>query len=242
MKALLLGFGEIGSSVHQVLFKHHEILIHDPGKEHIVESPEGVILLLVAIPYTEKFESIVQEWQKITNPQGTLIFSTVPIGTCSKLKACHFPIEGKHPNIARDIIMNQNHWLGGYNAYIVQFLNQAKLSFWQLEKPEYTEFLKLRSTAYYGVCIEFARYSKEVADKIGLDENSIHRYDAGYNILVQERGDLRFIRPILIAPAGNIGGHCVVSNAKILDKQFPSEFLKMIYREKENKSENSDTE
>lgn len=234
MKALLIGFGEIGSSVYSVFSEKHEIYIYDPAKGHEDNPGNGVDLLLIAIPYTEgEFEDVVKAWQMKIRPQGTLIFSTVSIGTCRKLNACHFPIEGKHPNIERDIRMNQNHWLGGYNAFISQFLDQSGLKYRQLDKPEYTEFLKLRSTSYYGVCIEFARYSKQVADVIGLDEKIIHYYDMGYNILVQDRGDHRFIRPILTAPEGNIKGHCVVPNSKILDNQFPSEFLKMIYSEKE---------
>lgn len=235
MKALLLGFGEIGSSVYSVFSEKHDIVIYDPAKGYSDKPDNDVQLLLVAIPYymEGEFEQIVQMWQEKIRPQGTLIFSTVPIGTCTKLNACHFPIEGKHPNIARDIVANQNHWLGGYNAYVIQFLDQSGLKYRHLKQPEHTEFLKLRSTSYYGICIEFARYSKQVADQLDLDQQIIYQYDMGYNVLVQGRGDWRFVRPILSAPEGNLGGHCVTNNSKILDKQFPSEFLKMIYSEKE---------
>jgi len=43
-----------------------------------------------------------------------------------------------------------------------------------------------------------------------------------------------FTRPIFDSvPVGNLGGHCVTPNAKMLDGQLPSVFLKEVYRDKE---------
>ncbi len=233
MRALLLGYGEIGSSIYAIFHERHDILIHDVDKGYdCADNLDNIDVLLVAIPYSENFVSIVREFQEKTQAKGTLVFSTVAIGTCSALNACHFPVEGKHPNIANDMRNNRHHWLGGDNKEVVEFLSITGIPFHQLAKPEYTEFLKLRSTAYYGVCIEFARYCKQVADAIGLGEIYIQQYDEAYNLVVHHRGDARYIRPVLMAPNGMIGGHCVVPNAKILDSQFPSPFLKMIYEKK----------
>jgi len=224
MKTLLVGYGEIGSGLYEVLSKKHQIMIYDPDKKKFGGNLQAIKILLVAIPYSDNFENNVRQWQKI-NPKATLIFSTVPVGTCSKLKALHFPIEGKHPHIARDLELNRHHFLGGHNEIIETFLLDAGLQFTILDKPEHTEFLKLRSTSYYGVCIEFARYSKRVADQIGLTYSAIKEYDHAYNSLVEKRGTPEHIRPVLDPPEGEIGGHCVRPNAEILNRQFPSALL-----------------
>lgn len=245
MKALLLGYGEIGKGMYEVLSKVHEVAIHDPAKGFVVNPlPQwSRDILLVAFPFKDEksFYRDVYFYQEMVTPRVTIVFSTVPIGTCHNLtiwgpiEACHFPIEAKHPYISRDILLNQHHWLGGDNEDAKAFLSEAGLKFRVLENPSHTEFLKLRSTALYGINIEFARYSDEVAREINLDYSVIRDYDRFHNELVVKRGTPEHTRYLLDPPEGNIGGHCVVPNAKILDGQFPSVLLKEIYREKEKK-------
>lgn len=236
MKALLLGYGEIGKGVYEILSPYHEIEIEDREKGKYAINVVSD-LLLIAVPWSPKFKNDVITWQLRTDAKATIVFSTVPIGTCHFLDACHFPIEAKHPHISRDIRLNGNHWLGGDDPVAIEFLKQAGLKFQILENPDYTEFLKLRSTAIYGLNIEFARYSAEVAKEIGLDYSIVKQYDLFHNVLVQRRGTPEHTRYILDPPEGNIGGHCVVPNAKILDDRYPSMFLKEIYRDKEGKED-----
>lgn len=234
LKALLLGYGEIGKGMYEILSKVHTIQIHDPGKGILKTDDYGSGgILLVAFPWSDDFVDIVNFWQTYLHPKATIIFSTVPIGTCSTLNACHFPVEAKHPHIARDVMLNDNCYLGGWDETVHRFLKDAGLRFRALMSPVYTEFLKLRSTAIYGINIEFARYSNEIAQKIGLDYQTIKEYDIAHNALTAKRGTPEHSRYILDAPEGNIGGHCVVPNAKILDEQYPSVLLKEIYKEKE---------
>jgi hypothetical protein len=236
MQAVLIGYGEIGGGMFEVLSPYHQIFIHDPAKGydyHASKAQAQIDLLLVALPWSDEFNDLIALQQKIIEPRASLIFSTVPIGTCQKLKASHFPIEARHPKIARDVILNRSHFLGGYNQTVIDFLDQAELSFSVFKNPAWTEFLKLRSTAVYGVNLEFARYCAGVAQEIGLDWDQVKLYDQAYNQLNINRGTPEFVRPVLNPPQGRIGGHCVVPNSRILDRQFPSDFLKNIYREDE---------
>ncbi len=238
MRALLIGYGEIGKGMYDILCQYHEIIVHDPNKGRCVkdEQIKDIDVLLVAIPYSIDFEEIVRMWQQDRTKAGsTIIFSTVPIGTCAGLNACHFPIEAKHPYITRDVLLAKTHIFGGNNSLAFFFLRVAKFGIIVYPDSRHTEFLKLRSTAYYGHCIEFARYSKEVADKIGLVYDNIIEYDNNYNDLVLARGTPKHMRPVLTPPKGDIGGHCVVPNARLLDKQFPNDLLKQIYKIKEVK-------
>jgi len=236
MKALLIGYGEIGKGMTEIFTNVHRVAIHDPYKGinqsamRIADTGgDGIEILLIAIPWGDKFLMTVNDWQLILNKKvPTIIFSTVPVGTCDSLGASHFPIEAKHPYIARDVKHNSRCYFGGRDETAIRFLKEAGLNFIVLPDPKWTEFLKLRSTTYYGVCIEFARYSERCAKSIGLDYHIIKRYDEDYNSLVNNRGDSHNSRPVLDPPKDLIGGHCVVPNARILRTQFPSPFLDVI--------------
>lgn len=229
----MVGFGEIGRAVCEVFGDKHNIDIYDA---EFKERPTGIYdILLVAIPYTDKFIDIVNGYRVDYGVKATVIFSTVAIGATRKIPgAAHSPVEGKHPELAKSIRIMPR-WVGGHNNVIARFFKEAGFEPVYVEMPEWTEFLKLSSTSLYGLNIEFARYRKSVCDKLGMDFGLVKRFDWHYNELYDSLGMPQFQRYILDPPEGNIGGHCVVPNARILDKQYPSLFLKEIYRDKEAK-------
>jgi hypothetical protein len=231
MKAILAGFGEIGQGVYEVFSEYHEIEVADPGKNR--EAPDGEYeILLIAIPCFDDFNSVVKNYQKKYKAKSTLIFSTVKVGTCRELGAAHSPVEGKHPRLGESI-KKTDKWLGGDDERAKKFLEEAGFKVINLEKPEHTEFMKLRSTTVFGVNVEFARYSKEVCDKIGLEYDYIKQWDGWVNDIVTSDwyGNPNVVRPILDAPSGPKGGHCVTPNAKILNKQFPNEMVRIVAEE-----------
>lgn len=229
MKALLAGYGEVGQAVFRLVAPYHQVVVADPGKEHpLKKCPDKKDLILVAFPWSEKFKQAVRAYRDMAKTDKVLVFSTVPIGTCRVLGASHFPVEGKHPKIDEDVKANPDNVLGGPDPLIEQFLRECGLKFTVLEKPDWTEFLKLRSLAYYGLCIEFARTSKEVADEIGLPWDDVMAYDRGYNWINARRGTPQYRRPVLLPPEGKIGGHCVLSGIRMLYCQTWDGLLKTI--------------
>jgi len=231
MKALLVGYGQIGRAVAEVYGIQHDITIYDTGLKE--PEPDGSFdVLLVAIPYSQDFVDIVNGYRQRHCARATIIFSTVAIGTTRQiLGAVHCPIEGRHPDLAESL----QQWpvfMGGVNALTELFFKEAFREPVVLECPEWVEFLKLRSTSLYGVNIEFARYTESVCSDLSMDYELVRLWDESYNDLYQELGYPEYQRYILEPPEGDIGGHCVVPNARILDKQYPSPFLKEIYRPK----------
>lgn len=225
MKAILVGFGEIGKGVYEVFGKYHQIETYDikSGKK-----PEGSYdVLLVAIPFLDNFSEVIRDYQKEFGAKATIIFSTVPVGTCGPLGAVHCPVEGKHPQLAESIRISDK-WVGGTDKVATSFIEQAEFKVISLEKPEYTEFLKLRSTTVYGLNIEFARYSKKVCDEIGLDFEQTKNWDGWVNGIYDHFGMEWAKRYVLDAPSGSKGGHCVTPNAKILSEQFPSPLVEIV--------------
>lgn len=229
MEAVMMGYGEIGKGVSIALSGPHQIMISDPPQGYSFVSKVDV--LLVAIPWTDDFILSVRNMQDLVQPKATIIFSTVPIGTCRKLGALHFPIEAKHPFILRDIQLNHKHYIGlsgdvNADTTAIQFLQQAGLKFLSLGKTEHTEFLKLRSTTLYGLNIAFGKYSKTIADEIDLDYSIVKEYDTAHNELTEERGTPEHKRYLIDAPdEEGIKGHCVLENCVILREQFPSPLI-----------------
>ena len=153
------------------------------------------------------------------------MFSTVPVGTCRQVGASHFPVEGAHPEIDVDIRRNPDNFLGGTDPVVEEFLLECNLGFNVLEKPEWTEFLKLRSLAYYALCIEFARFSGKVAGELLMPWQAVRDYDEAYNWvnIGKCREDLR--RMVLNPPDGKIGGHCILPGVRILCRHYPDPLL-----------------
>jgi len=229
LKALLAGYGEVGQAIYRLVAPHHQVVVVDPGHGHpLKKCPDKKDLVLVAFPWSEKFRQAVRGYKDMAKTDRVLIFSTVPIGTCGVLGASHFPVEGRHPGIDGDMKCNPDNVLGGPDPVIEQFLRECGLRFDVLEKPDWTEFLKLRSLAYYGLCIEFARTSKETADEIGLPWKEVMAYDHGYNGINLRRGTAEYCRPVLEPPEGKIGGHCILPGIRMLYFQTWDGLLKTI--------------
>lgn len=227
MNALLIGYGEIGKGVKSVFEPYHRITVFDPAYNNTKPEKEYYDILLVAIPFSDKFIDIVKGYLEEYHIKHCLVFSTTAIGTCEQIPANHCPVEGKHPDLAKSIRITDK-WLGGSDDICKSFLEYADFIVFQFPSPKHTEFLKLRSTTVYGVNIEFARYCKMISDDIGLDYNAVKKWDTWYNKLYADFGETKFTRPILDPPIGKKGGHCVTPNAIILNKQYPNPMVEIV--------------
>lgn len=188
-------------------------------------------VLLVCIPYSDKFVEIVREEQKLYGVKATIIFSTVAIGTTRQIEsAVHSFVEGRHPDLAKSIL-SMPRWIGGEGGesdLARRFFEAVNFYVRCLPRPEWTEWLKLRSTSKYGVNIEWTRYEDKVCSELGMPYEWVRLFDRDYNDLYKSLGLDCFQRYLLEPPRGKISGHCVRPNAEILNKQYPSFFLKAI--------------
>ena len=232
MKAILIGYGEVGKGLYEVLSKHHEVFIHDPALERLAyDDAIGSDFLLISIPYNDKFLEIVLGYQVYYKTNVTVIFSTVPVGTCEKLRAIHSPIEGRHDNMTT-CIKEHIRWIGGNIAEDMElakeFFEQAVLAVMQAPDSRITEFLKLQSLAIYGINIKWAEDCKRVTDNLGFDYNLLKKYNQDYNNLVEANGHPEHRRYILDPPVGRIGGHCVLAGMNLLQNTMDNPFIQRV--------------
>lgn len=201
--SIVIGLGETGGPLRKVLgCDGYDAKIGNTTKEQYD-------IVHICIPFSPTFNSTVTWYQTKYKPKLTIIHSTVPIGTTSKLKdAVHSPILGKHDNMEQSI-RSFPKWVGGEEAFAAaEYFRDHGLEAVEVPTSEETEALKLMCLMKYGVDIATAQYRKEVADMLDFPYEDVLLWDEFYNKYVGEN----LKRSLLTPPGDTIGGHCVLQN------------------------------
>lgn len=217
MKTLIIGGGEVGKALHEVLKEQYYCQTHDPKLGML--ALDDFEIMHICIPYSGTFTEEVKQYQAIYRPKHTVIHSTVPVGTSRLCGATHSPIRGLHPNLALGIKIFIK-FIGGEGASeVADYFRRAGLRIVLFDKSETTEAGKLFDTEYYRACIEFTHRVKTFCDKNSLNFHEVYTlfnqtYNEGYAVL----GYPEYSRPVLQPIMTPVGGHCVVPNSKLINE------------------------
>lgn len=236
----ILGVGEVGKSLYEVYSDYSDefdIILKD--KNDYNTDLSNVYILNVCIPYSECFFNVVSSEILKNKPKYVIIHSTVPIGTTKKIKEttyfnniCHSPIRGNHPKLKKSI-KTFIKYIGCDNKKISKKIKKHYKKIGIRSKilidSDNTELLKLLCTTYYGLCISWHNEMKKICDYFNLKFENVENWNRSYNDGYFKMKLKKFIRPVLYNPPnGKIEGHCIIPNAKILNKQFESSMIKNI--------------
>jgi acetyltransferase-like isoleucine patch superfamily enzyme len=243
MKTLIVGMGEIGTALNEVLSEEYPTQTYDIKCQSVVIHP--VEIMHICFPYTEDFIQAVEKYIDSARPRYTVIHSTIPVGTTEKIKRkglFHSPVRGKHPNIKKGLL--------NYIKYISY--DVVNLDFPKLDKvrqyfekvgivtkvyPDFrvTELMKLLALARYGVYIAFAKEQERLCNTFGLQYHDVvNEYEETRNEGLSRVGTSFLSQPILYPFNDFVGGHCVVENMGLLLSQVetkPSEVETPLLRE-----------
>ena len=163
---LIIGFGEIGKSLFNIIARYYEVETLDvEPKDLFIERPE---IMHICFGYSDKFVEQVKVYQEKYKPTYTVIHSTVPVGTSRQLNAIHSPCRGLHTNLESGLLTFPK-FLGGEKASeVADYFRRADMKVVLYDKPETTEALKLFDTEYYRHCVEFAKEVKTLTSKFPL--------------------------------------------------------------------------
>lgn len=223
--ALIVGLGEVGMALLEVLAQAHDVYMEDEGKdgrEWYCPLPAGepVDVMHVCVPYSDEFIPFVHRLRVHYGPAHTVVHSTVPVGTCNKLGVTHSPVMGRHPHLV-DGLLSHTKFIGGPDAGpIAEHLRRAGLRCYVTDKPETTELVKLLSTLYYAVCVEFTKEVKRQCDELGTPFELWTLWTDAYNEGVIATGHPELVRPNLIPIMQTIGGHCLMPNLDLIESVF----------------------
>lgn len=213
---LIIGAGEVGKSLYNVLKPHYSVTLRD-----VDGHTKGTFEILhICYPYIDNFIETTKGYIKKYNSELVIIHSTVPVGTTRKIAqfAVHSPIRGVHPNL-EDSIKVFVKYFGGQNAEKAsRYFSDINIETKAFDKSETTELSKILSTTYYAWNVLFAKEVKRICDEFGLDFDDVYTvpnqdYNKGYTKLGLER----VVRPVLKYVPGSIGGHCLIPNCEFLD-------------------------
>jgi len=227
MKSLIIGKGQVGEALYNVLVKRYgkDIFIRDKDREALEVE---VNILHICFPYSKTFEDDVTDYVMEYLPDEWIIHSTVPVGTSAKLKAYYSPIRGKHP--LEKGIMTFIKYLAPPDRKLKKYFEDAGIKIRQIKKTQTLEAMKLWDTAQYGWNIILEKLIEKYCEKNKLDFNLIYKeanetYNEGYGKL----GMGNVIRPILKHMKGKIGGHCIIQNCDLLESEI-SDIIRRINR------------
>ena len=221
--SLVIGAGEIGNSIFQIFSKYYNTYIIDKNGK----CPEKINYLHICIPYTKNFIKEIKKYQKKYNPLFTIIHSTVPVKTCRKLNALSSPCVGLHPFMEKSI-KTFTKFIGGKNAgEVADYFRRANIKCYLTEKQETTELIKILSTTYHGLCIEYTKEVKRLCDENNIPFEMWTLWTNNYNEGYEALGHPEYKRPNLIPIIKKIGGHCVLPNLDFIKSKF-SDFIRSL--------------
>lgn len=247
---LIIGYGEIGSSLHRVYKEKEDIFnvdIHDPLLGHTVtDYTKQYDVIEICIPYNKlfDFESVVEDYLKQFLTKLVIINSTVIVGTTERLiertgqNIVHSPVRGVHPNLTEGI-KTFIKYVGCQQEEACKLTsehyNNLGITANFIGESSLTEYLKLASTTQYGYLIAMYAELQDIHQQYGLDKNitnnALKSWNQSYNIGYKQLGMSHVQRPILYPPPDNvIGGHCVIPNAELLDDTVDSDMVRLVLK------------
>jgi UDP-N-acetyl-D-mannosaminuronate dehydrogenase len=220
-KVIVVGLGEVGKPLFELISEYHEVIGVDIAP---VGPVENVDVLHVCYPFQIRdFLGETARYIDKFQPALTVIESTVPIGTTRAVAdrtgrpVVNSPVRGKHARMLEEMRMYTK-FIGAIDTasgnHAARHFESMGLKTKVLPSPETTELAKLSETTYFGLLIAWAQEVERYCDLTG----------ANYDDVVSFYDEIHFF-PRVKFFSGVIGGHCVMPNIELLKSYHPSVLL-----------------
>jgi UDP-N-acetyl-D-mannosaminuronate dehydrogenase len=247
-KVLIVGLGEVGRPLFELIKESGGYEVYgldlDKAKMKTLEQtslPRNIDIVHVCLPCSnkEKFITIVRNYTERFRPRLTIINSTVPPGTSMELRntsneaqIAHSPIRGVHKgdDYMKGEIKRWTKYIGGTSGQAAEaarrHFEKVGLKTKVLTGSTETELAKLYETTYRAWMISCFQEMHRIA--VHFNAN----FDDAVDFL-EDTHRARLDRPVMFP--GEIGGHCIIPNTKLLLESYDSEFLKLILKSNERR-------
>jgi len=233
-KTLVVGLGEVGGALADVLDATRPVLRHDIEPREF-KDPIGIMHICIPFTSNAQFEPLAIDYIRRFKPELTIINSTVLPGTTRSIAektgapVAYSPVRGKHVKMAKDLL----HYVKFVAASEGQWAEKAAAHFQQhgmktrtLDKPETLEVAKLGETTYFGVIIAWAQELNRYVERVGGD----------YDEAIEFFDEVAFLPRQRYFP-GFIGGHCVIPNINLLLKIDSAPLLEAVLDSNQRRAE-----
>jgi hypothetical protein len=222
MRTLIIGGGEIGRSLFLVFAKSgKKPHLYDLDESKCIgDLEEKYDILHICIPYNPHFVEQVEEYKRRFEPEFVVIHSTVPIGTSRRLNAFHSPVVGIHPNLSESITTFTKFLSGPGASEIADHFRRVGIKVYLVDKQESTEYMKIMSTTFYAMMIEFHKEVKNDCKELDIPFELFTLWNLNYNQGYEKIGYPEYKKPILTPIMKRQGGHCTLPNSYLIDNDF----------------------
>jgi UDP-N-acetyl-D-mannosaminuronate dehydrogenase len=247
-KVLIVGLGEVGRPIFELIKESGEYDVYgldlDKAKMKTLEQtswPKNVDIMHVCLPCSNKgkFITIVRDYMEKFRPKLTIINSTVPPETSTALsktsneaQIAYSPIRGVHKgdDYMKWEIKRWTKYIGGTTKQAAEaarrHFEKVGMKTKVLTSSTETELAKLYETTYRAWMISCFQEMHRIAMHFNAN------FDDAVDFL-EDTHRTRLDRPVMFP--GEIGGHCLIPNAKLLLESHDSEFLKLLLKSNERR-------
>lgn len=228
----VIGMGEVGRPLFGILSQEYRCIPIDLSP---VEIAGPCSVLHICYPFqVSGFLEVSAEYIDKYQPLLTIINSTVAPGTTRKLHGLvqrpivYSPVRGKHSRMESDMLRYKKFVAGitpEWTQWARDHFAQAGFATDSFRTPEIGELSKLIETTWLGILVGWAQEVERMAMQRNASYDEINA----------------FLREIDFLPShtfpGQIGGHCVMANIEILQREYPSQFLDAVVESNDLKSQ-----
>jgi UDP-glucose 6-dehydrogenase len=233
-KTLVVGIGEVGGALAEVLERSAPVLRHDLERVDF-DCPIGVMHICIPFFAQTQFVTTTLSYIERFRPELTIINSTVLPGTTrmvgakSRTAVVFSPVRGKHVRMVQDL-HNYVKFVAAADpaaaTMATAHFSRAGLRIRTMSKLEALELAKLAETTYFGVLIAYAQELNRYSEQLGVDYSETTEFFKEVNFLPQAG-----------YYPGFIGGHCVIPNIKLLKQIHESELLNAVLSSNDKRAE-----
>lgn len=249
-KVLVVGLGEVGRPIFELLKESgkFDTYGYDIEKRKMTalrdqKMPKNVDTMHICLPCIKRdsFIDTTIGYMRKFGPRLTIVDSTVPPETtvnigkrCDGYLIAHSPIRGVHKSLEhmKCEIKRWTKYIGGANkeaakaarAHFEKMGLQTRI----LGNSTETELAKLFETTYRAWMIVCFQEMHRIARHFNANFDEVVRF-------LEDTHRVRLDRPVMFP--GEIGGHCLIPNVKLLSEGYNSEFLRLILTSNEKRAE-----
>lgn len=239
MLSLIIGMGEVGSALYEILSEKYKVKRLDIKKGSNDNFPLLKIEILhICIPYSDNFVSIVNDYIDEIMSKYTVIHSSVPVGTCIQLKGTifHSPVRGTHPDMKKGLLtylkyISYDNFSQEDIRVVCDYFEDAGIKMRFIHNTKTTELMKLLELCRYGVYIAFAKEQEAICRKFGIDYNQAYcEFERTSNEGLIAEGRPEMCQPVLYPFEKFVGGHCTTEDMELMLSQMETPLLKEAYK------------
>ncbi len=232
MKTLVIGAGQVGTAIYNVIKGTHESYIRDVEEIAI----DGIDVLQICYPDHKGFVETTYKYINQYKPVLTIINSSVEVGTSNKLpdNIVYSPVRGRHPKLEKDLRIYMKFAFSDDNRSLelaLRYFKQCGLN--MIGYPNHTagEVVKLLSNIHMGIEIAWRQEVSRILKKFKVREEVYEQWEESYRKGYLLSGDTNLVRPSMSPDP--IGGHCILQCTEILSRSYPSKVFDFVIESNE---------